>query len=482
MTPATAAMFGRHGATLLLQLEAALGNRVADAAEPAVPAPRPGGCRRPSVEADPPTRSAQNALVNARPGCRWLVQRRLAAVLAVAGLVAACTGPTAPVTGSVAAPPASASARSVPTATPAPTVTTSPAPSVLISCAQRVLAGMTEAQRIGQLFMLGLTDDRLGPAELGAIRDKHVGSVWFTAQTSIGVAGVRAVAEAVQGEVGPSSTANVGFFVAANEEGGLIQALSGPGFSVIPSAIVQGGRSVGALTEDARAWGRELRAAGVNLDFAPVSDVVPSGADATNQPIGVLGREYGHDPLTVGSHAAAFVAGMTEAGVATTAKHFPGLGRVVGNTDVSAGVIDTVTTASDPYLATFRAAISAGVPFVMVALAAYTQIDPAHLAAFSPVVIGGLLRGDLAFRGVVMSDDLGATAAVASVSPGERALDFLLAGGDLIVSKTATATVAMIAALQARAAADRTFAARVDGAALRILEAKDAAGLLPCSS
>jgi hypothetical protein len=73
----------------------------------------------------------------------------------------------------------------------------------------------------------------------------------------------------------------------------------------------------------------------VNLDFAPVFDVVPPGTDASNQPIGVLEREYGHDPGTVGSHAAAFVAGMAEAGVATTAKHFPGLGRVVGNTDIA---------------------------------------------------------------------------------------------------------------------------------------------------
>ena len=80
-----------------------------------------------------------------------------------------------------------------------------------------------------------------------------------------------------------------------------------------------------------------------------------------------------------------------------------------------------------------------------------------------------------------MSDDLGATAAVASVPPGQRAVDFLLAGGDFIVSKTATATVAMVAALRARAAVDPTFAARVDDAALRILEAKDATGLLPCS-
>jgi beta-N-acetylhexosaminidase len=342
------------------------------------------------------------------------------------------------------------------------------------------MTGMSLAQRIGQLFLLGLANDRLGPAEIGAIRDQHVGSVWFTATTSIGVAGVRAVADAVQAQASSKSTAGVRFFVAANQEGGLIQALRGPGFSPIPSALIQGGLTPATLTVDARRWGRQLLAAGVNLDFAPVADVVPPGTDATNQPIGVLKREYGHDPLTAGSHAAAFVAGMTEAGVATTAKHFPGLGRVADNTDFAAGVVDDVTTVDDPYLASFRAAIGAGVPFVMVALATYTRIDPAHLAAFSPLVMGSLLRDDLGFRGVVMSDSLTA-AAVATMPLGQRALDFLLAGGDLIVARSATATVAMVAAVEARAATDPSFAARVDEAVLRILEAKQSAGLLPCA-
>ncbi len=339
---------------------------------------------------------------------------------------------------------------------------------------------MTTAQRIGQLFLLGLADDRLGPAELQLIRDEHVGSVWFTAQTSIGVAGIRTIADAVQAQADERSTGGVGFFIAANQEGGRIQALAGPGFSTIPTAIAQGGRPVDALAAAAAAWGSQLRAAGVNLDFAPVADVVPPGADATNQPIGVLDREYGHDPQTVGEHAAAFIEGMTMAGVATTAKHFPGLGRVVGNTDVSAGVADTVTTADDPSLGSFRAAVVAGVPFVMVALATYSRIDPAHLAAFSPLVIGGMLRGDLAFHGVVMSDDLGDTAAVAAVRPGERALAFLLAGGDLVVSRSSAVTAAMVAELQARAATDPAIAARVDDAALHVLDAKVAAGLVPC--
>jgi beta-N-acetylhexosaminidase len=195
---------------------------------------------------------------------------------------------------------------------------------------------MTVAQRIGQLFLLGLADDRLGAAELGAIRSQHVGSVWFTATTSIGVAGVRRIADAVQAQATAAATARVGFFVAANQEGGLIQALKGPGFARIPSAVEQGKLAPGVLEGDALAWGSALKKAGINLDFAPVFDVVPPGGDATNQPIGVLKREYGHDPGTAGTHAAAFVRGMTRAGVATTAKHFPGLGRVIGHTDFSA--------------------------------------------------------------------------------------------------------------------------------------------------
>lgn len=394
-----------------------------------------------------------------------LVRHRMGALLAVV-IVAGCASPSG-----------------VPSLTPgSPSVeaTPSPSPTPEIACAERVFAEMSPAQRIGQLFLMGLPGNQLRPAELSAIRDQHVGSVWFTANTTVGASRLRSVADAVQAEATVPATDGVGFFVAANQEGGLIQALKGPGFSTIPSAVEQGAGSPEVLTADAQAWGQELLAAGVNLNFAPVADVVPPGTDASNAPIGALSREYGHDPVTAGAGAAAFIAGMTAAGVATTAKHFPGLGRVTGNTDFTANVVDRVTTATDPYLDSFRAAIDADVPFVMVALATYTKIDPAQLAVFSPSVIGQLLRGDLGFQGVVMSDDLAHTEAVAAMDPGQRALAFVLAGGDLIVSRSVNDTVAMAAALEARASSDISFAARVNEAALRVLEAKESARLLPC--
>jgi beta-N-acetylhexosaminidase len=343
-----------------------------------------------------------------------------------------------------------------------------------------VLASLSEPQRVGQLFLLGLAGDRLGLATRRAIRQHHMGSVWFVATTTAGVEGVRAVSDAVQGEVSSQTTGGVRFFVAANQEGGEIQALRGPGFSTIPSALDQGTLAPATLRSDAAEWGRQLAAAGINLDFAPVMDVVPPGTDAENQPIGVLHRAFGHDPETTGRHGAAFIRGMRGAGVATTAKHFPGLGRVVGNTDFTAQVTDTTTTEDDPYLRSFRRAIGAGVPFVMVALATYTRIDASRLAVFSPVVMQTMLRRDLGFRGVIASDDLGAAVAVADVPPAERGVDFIRAGGDMIVSKTAGPAVAMAGALVARAGADAAFRQRVDQAALHVLEAKQASGLLTC--
>jgi beta-N-acetylhexosaminidase len=219
-----------------------------------------------------------------------------------------------------------------------------------------------------------------------------------------------------------------------------------------------------------------------NASLAAVMDVVPPGTGRQNQPIGALLREFGNDPETVAAHGVAFIRGMRQAGVATTAKHFPGLGRVVGNTDFTAGVVDTLTAPGDPYLGSFQAAIDAGVPFVMVALASYPRIDPDHLAVFSSRTMRVLLRKRMRFGGVIVSDDMGAAAAVASLSPAARAIGFLAAGGDMIVSVSLAAAAAMDTAVLRRMKQDPAFRSEADSAVMRILTAKQAYGLLPCAA
>ncbi|HSL76706.1 MAG TPA: glycoside hydrolase family 3 N-terminal domain-containing protein [Candidatus Limnocylindrales bacterium] len=341
------------------------------------------------------------------------------------------------------------------------------------------MASLTEAQRIGQLFAVGLAHDRFDRAARNGVRQSHIGSWWFTEQTDVGVDAIRAVTDAIQAAASDAATGDVGFFIAANQEGGLIQALSGPGFDRIPSAVTQGTWPAARLKERAARWGRELLDAGVNLDFAPVADVVPKGTEQDNAPIGQLEREYGSDPKSVARSVAAFIDGMQSAGVATTAKHFPGLGRVAANTDFASGVVDTVTTPDDPYLAPFRGAVDHGVPAVMMSLATYEKIDPDRLAAFSWPTIGGILEDDLGFSGIVMSDSLSAEA-VSSVAAGTRAVAFLADGGDMIVVGPVDVAVDMVKAVAAHAKGSDWFRRRIDNAALHVLRAKDAAGLLPC--
>lgn len=408
------------------------------------------------------------------PSLHLHLKRCLAAVVLVA-LVAACAASTSPSRSPLVPLPSSSS--SAP-ASPTPSTAPSP-PRRPDACVSGTLASLSEAQRIGQLFVVGLRKDRVDQALRNAVTTWHFGSVAFTTQTAVGVNAVRAIADDVQGMVTDASTRGVGFLVAANQEGGRIQGLSGPGFDTIPSALAQGRWTPAKLEGKAADWGSQLLNAGVNLDFAPVADVVPPGTDRQNAPIGKLKRAFGHDPSTVSSHVGAFIAGMQDAGVATTVKHFPGLGRVAGNTDFKAGVVDTITTADDQYLEPFKTAIDAGVPFVMVSLATYDQIDPAHLAAFSHTIIGDLLRGQLGFRGVVISDALGAKA-VTSIPPATRALAFLDAGGDMIISNQVPSAIEMAQAIATRAAAEPAFAQRVDDAALHVLQAKEALGLLPC--
>jgi beta-N-acetylhexosaminidase len=346
------------------------------------------------------------------------------------------------------------------------------------SCVNRVYERMSEAQRVGQLFLVGLPADVASPATAAAVQAYHFGSL-LLGPSSAGVAALAGATAQMQSLATSSATGGARFYIAANQEGGQVQPLTGPGFSRMPSALTQGSWAASTLRAAAAGWGRELRAAGVNLNLAPVMDVVPAGTASSNAPIGALDRQFGSDPVSNGTHGAAFIAGMASAGVATTAKHFPGLGRVRGNTDFTAGVVDSVTTPTDPYLRSFRIAVTAGVPFVMVALATYTRIDPTQLAVFSPVVMQ-LLRSGLGFSGVIISDDLGVAAAVASVPAGERAVSFLNAGGDMITSQSLPVAETMASAVLARTAADSTFRAVVGAAAWRILAAKQAYGLLPC--
>ncbi len=169
---------------------------------------------------------------------------------------------------------------------------------------------------------------------------------------------------------------------------------------------------------EARATATALRAAGIDVDLAPVSDTLGPG--------GFLGsRSFGSEPSKVGRFAAAFIGALQAGGIAATAKHFPGLGAARQNTDdhpVSLPVTDL-----DP----FRRAIAAGAKLVMVSNASYPALDNTGTpAVFSRPIVTGLLRGTFGFAGVVVTDALDAPTPARTPHAPMRAL---AAGVDLLL-------------------------------------------------
>jgi beta-N-acetylhexosaminidase len=335
------------------------------------------------------------------------------------------------------------------------------------------LSGLDRRGRVAQLFVAGVPLEELAGGE--ALAASGVGGLFLAGRSEMPAAELAATVAGWQ-SVAPGPA----LWVAADQEGGTVQSLRGPGFDPLPSAVEQGALPAGELAALWDRAGDQLHGAGLNLDLAPVADVVAAGTDTANPPVGAFDRQYGSSAAEVVAAAGTLVEELAADHVTATLKHFPGLGRVRANTDTSGQVTDETTTAGDEQVAAFGTlASSSAHSFVMASSAVYTQLDPAAPAAFSPVVLTELLRGRLGFDGVVISDDVGNAAAVQDVPAGERAVRFLAAGGTLVLTVEPAIVPAMIDAVLARADADQAFAATVDSAAHTALLAKARAGLLP---
>jgi len=382
------------------------------------------------------------------------------AVGVAAVVVAGGRGTSAPSSGPTDRIPASPQP-TPPTAEPTPTPT--PAD------------GWTLEQKVGQLFMVGVDVTDPAPVSRASIVDDHVGNLFLHGRSTAGTDAVRALVGRYTDLVGPRTTHDVPMLVSTDQEGGTVQVLRGPGFDDLPAATEQATWEPATLRDRATRWGAQLAAAGVNVDLAPVMDLVPPGTEHANPPVGALRRNYGTTAADVVSRADAFAAGLRASGVAVAVKHFPGLGRVTADTDSASGVVDDVTTRDDEQLAVFQAGIDAGAELVMMSTAVYEHLDPDQPAAFSHAIVTDLLRGELGFRGLVITDDLSGAEQVQAWSPGDRAIAAIDAGVDLVlVSKVPDVAPEMVRAVVHQAEVDDGFRAEVEAAWQRVLTAKQA--------
>ena len=250
--------------------------------------------------------------------------------------------------------------------------------------------------------------------------------------------------------------------ICVDQEGGDVRVLPWTG----PDAAAPDQAAAGTVRDDAQKAGRDLRAAGVTVTLAPVADV-PSVDGAA-----LAGRAFSRDPAAASDAVVDAIGGWHAAGVATTVKHFPGLGGATVNTDDGASTIRRTREELQADLAPFRAAIAAGTEFVMASHATYPALDGLHIASQSPAIIDGLLRGDLGYDGVVMTDSLEAAAVQATGDIEQAAIASIDAGVDMILTTGRGSYIHVYRALLERARSDARFRAKVRASAARVLAAQ----------
>ena len=208
--------------------------------------------------------------------------------------------------------------------------------------------------------------------------------------------------------------------------------------------------------------GRQLRAAGIKVNLAPVADVPRPGSVMAT-------RSFAGDERGIAARTRASVRGLRDAGVAATAKHFPGLGGATVNTDDGPA---TVRVPLDRDLVPFRAAIDEGVPLVMLSHASYPALDTRRIASQSRPIVTGLLRERLGFDGVIVTDSLEADAVLARSGVADAAERSIRAGADLILMTGSASWNDVFPHLLAEARRDPAFRERIRASAARVLALK----------
>jgi beta-N-acetylhexosaminidase len=262
-------------------------------------------------------------------------------------------------------------------------------------------------------------------------------------------------------ELAPAAPA----LVAVDQEGGRVARL-GPPVLALPPARALGDRNDLALTERCGAvLGRQLRAVGFDVDFAPVLDVASNPDNRV-----IEDRAYGIDPERVAAHGLAFAAGLAAGGVLACGKHFPGHGDTLEDSHFELPTLPHDRARLDAVeLAPFRAAIAAELPLLMSAHVLFPALDPDRPATLSRALATGLLRKSMGFTGVLVSDDLEMRAVLDHWSVPEAAVEAVAAGCDLLlVCHRPERLLSARAALASRAEADPVFAARLRQAAARV--------------
>jgi beta-N-acetylhexosaminidase len=342
--------------------------------------------------------------------------------------------------------------------------------------AQQTLARMTLEQKVGQVFMLGFDGTSLNDSNRALIQGLHLGGVILFGRNIENASQLEALDRELQTVADP-----VPLFISVDQEGGLVVRVT-DGATIFPGNMAVGATGDPAMARQvAQASATELLAMGVNMDLAPVVDV---NTNPLNPVIGV--RSFGSNVDLVTQFAAQAVQGVQSTGVSAVAKHFPGHGDTSVDSHRDLPVVpNPLARLQSLELLPFQAAMQAGVDGIMTAHLYLPAIEPEPdlPATLSHRVLTDLLRDQLGYQGLILTDALDMDAIKKDRSPASAAVDAFEAGADMLLiagtsledrMRLSDGPLALLAAVQS----GRISEARLDASVLRILEAKARRGIL----
>jgi beta-N-acetylhexosaminidase len=327
-------------------------------------------------------------------------------------------------------------------------------------------AAPTYTQLIGQKLVVRMEGTTPSASLLYRIHHGQVGGVILFGSNITTATALRALTTKLQAEARAGGQPRL--LIATDQEGGSVKripwappTLSPPQMGALGSTTIA--RSQGAAT------GSALRGLGINVDLAPVADVPASTASFLYK----QGRTWSFSATTTAALSDAFATGLESSHVVPAMKHFPGLGYARYNTDQYIDVILASTTMLAPGLRPYRTAISHNIPLIMLSNADYTAYDRYNGAGWSHAISVTLLRTQLGFHGVTITDSLSGAAAARGVSPTLLAYRAARAGTDMIlVTGSEASTAATFNTLLADARAGKIPVSTLTASYNRILALK----------
>jgi beta-N-acetylhexosaminidase len=321
-----------------------------------------------------------------------------------------------------------------------------------------VLAGLPPRRKLAQLLMVGIDPAVPGDA-LNIVTGEQVGGLFIGGNTAKQLVG--------GGFASARAAAALPLFIGIDEEGGRVQRIIGPGWNLPSARTMAATMSAAQVDALGHRLGAQLRAVGVNVDFAPDTDVSAQPADA------VIGdRSFSNNPAVVTRYAAAFADGLRGTGVLPVLKHFPGHGHAIGDSHTGPAVTPPLSALTGDDLIPYRTLPGAGPTAVMVGHLEVPGLTGTTPASLSPAAYQ-LLRQNYHFTGVAFTDDLGSMAAVTARYGLAQAVQIAItSGADVALWATGAPVGPVLDQLSAALASGALPEARVDEAVTRVLIAK----------